>query len=74
MFLTGLWNHEAHVVIAPGTTIYGVQFRLLAIENIIQESITPLLNNIKPLENSYWGLNGFNKNVRILEPILVIVY
>ncbi len=62
VFLTGLWNHETNVVIAPETTIYGVQFRLLAVENIIRESIAPLLNSIKKLENSYWGLNGFNEN------------
>jgi len=46
VFLTGLWDHKTNVVIAPDTTIYGVQFRLLAIENIIQESITPILNTI----------------------------
>jgi len=57
VFLTGLWNHETNVVISSETTIYGVQFRLLAVENILQESISPLLNNIKRLENSYWGLN-----------------
>ncbi len=63
VFLTGLWDHKTNVVISPETTIYGVQFRLLAIEKIIQESITPLLNNIKRLEKSYWGLDEFNKNV-----------
>lgn len=62
VFLTGLWNHKTNVVISPETTIYGVQFRLLAIENIIHESITSLLNDIKGLEKSYLGLDGFNKN------------
>lgn len=61
VFLSGLWNHKTNVVISPETVIYGVQFRLLAIENIIQESIAILLNTIKGLEKSYLGLNGFNK-------------
>jgi AraC-like DNA-binding protein len=63
VFLTGLWNHKTKVVISPETTIYGVQFRLLAIENIIQENISSLLNNIKELEKSYLRLDQFNKNV-----------
>lgn len=63
VFLTGLWDHKTNVDISPETKIYGVQFRLLAIENIIQESITSLLNNVKELEKSYLGLDGFNKDV-----------
>lgn len=63
VFLTGLWDQKTNVVISPETTIYGVQFRLLAIENIIQESITPLLNHIKELEKSYLGLDGYNATV-----------
>ncbi len=63
VFLTGLWNHKTNVAITPGTTIYGVQFRLLAIENIIQESIAPLLNNMKRLEKSYLGLDRFHKEL-----------
>lgn len=35
----------------------------VAIENIIQQSISPLLNNIKQLEKSYFGFNGFDKNI-----------
>ena len=62
VFLTGLWDQKTNVVISPESTIYGVQFRLLAIENIIQKSITSLFNNIKELENSYLGIDGFNKN------------
>jgi len=65
VFLTGLWNHKTHVVISPETTIYGVQFRLLAIETIINESITALLNNMKQLETSYLGLDKFNSNVDV---------
>jgi len=62
VLLTGLWDHKTNVAISPETTIYGIQFRLLAIENIIQESITPLYNNIKGLEKSYLGLEEFNEN------------
>jgi hypothetical protein len=62
VFLTGLWNEKTTVAISPETTIYGVQFRLLAIEGIIRESIALLLNNIKEVEKSYLRLDGFNEN------------
>ncbi len=62
VFLTGLWDQQTKVAISPKTTIYGVQFRLFAIENIIQESISPLLNDLKPLQKSYLGLDRFNTN------------
>ena len=63
VFLTGLWNEKTNAIIPPNTTIYGVQFRLLAIENIIQDSISTLLNSIKELEKSYLRLDEFSKNV-----------
>ncbi|WP_400073483.1 DUF6597 domain-containing transcriptional factor [Zobellia russellii] len=57
VFLSGLWNQKTSVFIAPETTIYGVQFRLLAIENIIRENISEILNNIISIEKSYTHLN-----------------
>ena len=63
VFLTGLWNSKTDVVIPPETTIYGVQFRLLAIENIIQENISSILNDFKDLKHSYLKINQFNKNI-----------
>ena len=61
--LTGLWNLKTSVVIAPKTTIYGVQFRLLAIEGIIQDGIAEMLNSTKKLEKSYLGIDEFEKNI-----------
>jgi len=63
VFLSGLWDQKTNVIIPPETTIYGVQFRLLAIENVIQESITPILNNLKRLEKSYLKLDEFQEDV-----------
>lgn len=62
IILTGLWDIKTNVLIQPNTTIYGVQFRLLATENIIKESIRSLLNSVKSLEKSYLGLDKFNEN------------
>lgn len=62
IFLSGLWNHKTKVIISPETTIYGVQFRLIAVENIIQENISSLLNKITRLDKTYLRLDEFNKN------------
>jgi len=60
VLLTGLWDDKSNVVIAPDTTIYGVQFRLLAIESIVNESISAILNKITSLENSYLDLDKYH--------------
>ena len=62
VFLTGLWTKKVNVVILPNTKIFGVQFRLLAIESIFQESIAPFLNHMKSLEKTFWGLDAFVRN------------
>ena len=63
ILLTGLWDHKTNVAISPKTTIYGIQFRLLAKENIIQENISLILNNIMELKTNYLGLDGISKNI-----------
>lgn len=65
VFLSGLYTHKTNVVIPPETTIYGVQFRLLAIECIIQERISALLNTIKTVEKSYLKLAAIPKNEEV---------
>jgi len=59
IFLSGLWSDKANVVISPGTTIYGVQFRLLAMEKIIKESISSMFNDVKKLERTHWGIDEY---------------
>jgi len=63
VLLTGLWDQKTKAVISPGTTVYGVQFRLLAAEGILQQSIAPLLNGMKELEKSFLGLDKFDGRV-----------
>jgi len=58
LFLSGLWDEKTNVAIAPETTIYGLQFRLLASEYIVQENISALLNTITALEKSLLQIPG----------------
>ncbi|OJJ17036.1 hypothetical protein BKI52_30435 [marine bacterium AO1-C] len=63
VFLTGLWTKKVNVVILPNTTLLGVQFRLLAIEHLIQKSIAPVLNDMMTMEKTFWGLDTFAQQV-----------
>jgi len=58
--LTGLYTKEIKVDIKPNTQLFGIQFRLLALENIIEESIAPILNSEKEISINSWNLNKFS--------------
>ena len=58
--LTGLYTKEVEVVIPPNHQLFGIQFKLPAVEYILYQSIAPLINSEKKLPNSFWSLNSFD--------------
>jgi AraC-like DNA-binding protein len=58
--LTGLWTKEVEVVIPPNHQLFGIQFKLPAVEYVFCESIAPLLNSEKKIPNAFWNLNSFD--------------
>ncbi|PHR30367.1 MAG: hypothetical protein COA38_10330 [Fluviicola sp.] len=52
-FLTGLWTKEKEIVIPAKTTVYGIKFKLLSPEFILNREIASLLNESAPLETIY---------------------
>lgn len=58
--LTGLWTKEVEVVIPPNHQLFGIQFKLPAVEHVFYESIAPLLNSEKKLTDAFWNLNSFD--------------
>ena len=58
--LTGLYTKEVEVVIPPNHQLFGIQFKLPAVEYIFYESIAPLLNSEKKLPDAFWNLNSFD--------------
>lgn len=63
--LTGLWTKEVEVVIPPNHQLFGIQFKLPAVEYVFGESIAPLLNSEKKMPNTFWNLNSidFSENL-----------
>lgn len=73
--LTGLFTKELEVVILPNQQLFGIQFKLPAVEDIFRESIAPLLNSEKKLPDTFWNLNStdFSKNVETIDKLSSII-
>ena len=73
--LTGLWTKEVEVVISPNHQLFGIQFKLPAVEYVFCESIAPLLNSEKKLPDAFWNLNsfGFSKNLDTVDRLSSII-
>ncbi|WP_430409401.1 DUF6597 domain-containing transcriptional factor [Kordia sp.] len=69
--LTGLYTKEIEVVIPPNHQIFGIQFKLPAVEYIFYESIAPFLNSEKKLPDSFWNLNlvDFSENSATIDSL-----
>ncbi|KAF2333531.1 DUF6597 domain-containing transcriptional factor [Flavobacterium ginsenosidimutans] len=55
--LTGLWTKQVEVSIAPNTQLFGVRFKLLAVDYILQQNISSFCDSEEIKENSFWGLD-----------------
>lgn len=58
--LTGLYTKEVDVQIKKNTQLFGIQFKLAAVEKIFQQSIAQLLNGEKLIPNANWGFNDLS--------------
>lgn len=56
--LTGIWTKQVDVSIEPNTQIFGIRFKLLAVDHIFQKSIADILNSESPLEKHFWNINN----------------
>ena len=72
---TGLFTKEVEVVIPPNHQLFGIQFKLQAVEYVFYESIAPLLNSVKKLPDAYWNLNSFafSENLDTIERLSSII-
>jgi AraC-like DNA-binding protein len=73
--LTGLYTKEVEVVIPPNHQLFGIQFKLPAVEYIVRQSIAPLLNSQKKLPDAYWNLNSisFSDNIATIDRLSSII-
>jgi len=60
VFLTGLNTKQVDIVIPAKAVIYGIKFKILAPEYILQTEMAPLLQSQSMLESNFWGISEFN--------------
>ncbi|GGB81373.1 AraC family transcriptional regulator [Flavobacterium suaedae] len=55
--LTGIWNTPKEVKLHKNTTIYGIRFKLPAVEYLFRKEIQSILNTFNELPLHFWGIN-----------------
>ncbi len=55
--LSGIYSKKTEVTIQPNTQLFGIQFRLLAVDYLFKDKIASMLNSQKNLRDDYWGLD-----------------
>ena len=73
--LTGLYTKEVEVLIPPNHQLFGIQFKLPAVEYVLRESIAPFLNSEKKLPDAFWNLNSldFSENLNTIDRLSSII-
>lgn len=55
--LTGLYSEKLDVCITPNTQLLGIQFRLLAVDYLVQQHIAAFFNNQIIMPSNFWDLH-----------------
>jgi AraC-like DNA-binding protein len=55
--LTGLWTNQVEVSIEPNRQLFGVRFKLLAVDYILQQNISSFYNSEQVKENDFWQID-----------------
>ncbi|MDO4230404.1 MAG: AraC family transcriptional regulator [Capnocytophaga sp.] len=60
--LTGIWTHPINVKNEKTTHYFGIRFKLLAVEYLLNEEIKSILNTSKNLPLSFWNIASYSQN------------
>ena len=69
IYLTGLWTKQVEVSIEPNTQIFGIRFKLLAVDYIFQQNIASICDNEQIQPNNFWNIhkNNFSDLEKVTE-------
>ncbi|AXT60119.1 AraC family transcriptional regulator [Aquimarina sp. AD10] len=57
-FLTGIWAKEIDIIVPPGIITYGIRFKIIAPEYILQREVSSLLNTVEQLNTSFFNIRN----------------
>ncbi|WP_310107430.1 DUF6597 domain-containing transcriptional factor [Algoriphagus sp. 4150] len=60
--LTGVWAKPIHVHIPKSTKIFGIRFKLLAAEYLLQHKIKSILNTTENLPLNFWNIDTYESS------------
>ena len=55
--LTGLWTKQVEVSIEPNQQLFGIRFKLLAVDYILQHKISPFCNSEQTRDPDFWQID-----------------
>ncbi len=55
--LTGLWTKQVEVSIVPNRQLFGIRFKLLAVDYILQQKISSFVDSEQTKQNDFWQLD-----------------
>jgi hypothetical protein len=55
--LTGLWTKQVDVSIESNTQLFGIRFKLLAVDYILQQPISLFCDSEQKQENNFWQID-----------------
>lgn len=69
--LTGLWTKQVEVSIEPNKQLFGIRFKLLAVDYILQQNISSFCNSEQTQDNDFWQIDktSFNNLESVTEKL-----
>jgi len=58
ILLTGLWTNQIEISVAENTTLFGIRFKLLSVEYILQQDILSIINNRRIIGKDCWNIDS----------------
>ncbi|NOU18437.1 MAG: AraC family transcriptional regulator [Bacteroidales bacterium] len=58
ILLTGLWTNQIDISVAGNTVLFGIRFKLLSVEYILQQNISSIVNNSQIIGSDFWNINS----------------
>lgn len=55
--LTGLWTKQVEVSIEPNTQLFGIRFKLLAVDYVLQQNIASFCDSEQVKSNDFWQID-----------------
>ncbi|NLU37522.1 MAG: helix-turn-helix transcriptional regulator [Bacteroidales bacterium] len=57
IYLTGIWTQPIKLIVTKGATLFGIRFKIIAAEYLLNREIKSLLNGMTILSKDFWNIH-----------------